>query len=362
METIRVIGLTALPYILLGLVVWILPLWLSVGLIVFTLTLGLIWPLPMGEWVFRYWKRGQCRTPDTHRAALLPQEKIDTIATFYYPGLGGSWMQALRYAGKEGLPTSVQLWVGDQCMTPNASIANAPLLLHNLCPIDPPEVRTDIIGMLLYLYTSFATSADRVTQRVRMGDDYALAWPLVSFAQQGDIDQFLSTIRAVSDAPNMKQRRFVLAGSSRGASTVLGAVVNMTREERARIAFVLLEGAFDTVPHVAGSRYGVLGRVVPRLLSWLTRYDPAYPSPLALAARFPTDVPVLIVTSEADWHVPMANTLRVRDAIVKAREGDAERVHLLVLKHSHHSYYVNDHLDDQTAYRAVMETMHRLYC
>lgn len=72
-------------------------------------------------------------------------------------------------------------------------------------------------------------------------------------------------------------------------------------------------------------------------------------------------MPVLFVTSRADWHVPAANTLALRDAVVRARGGDTNRIHTLVLDRSHHSFYVNDDLADQRRYRETMAEMYKLY-
>lgn len=357
------IGLaTALPYMILAALSFLVHPALCFGICVMVVLVSVIWPIAMGEFIWRYWKRGKCLTPGQHVAEFVDVDK-DKIATFYYPGLGGSWMQALRYTGKEGLSAAIRFTGHPYGARPKAYIPNAPFLLYNICPVNPPEVMTGFLDASLYFYTRLATSAGRMMQDIKMGEEYALAWPLINFAQHYDIDRFLSTIRAVIDRPEMSQRRFVLAGSSRGASTVLGAVTKMTPEERARIAFVLLEGAFDSVENVSRARYGggLIGAILPSVLSCLTRYDPAFPSPLELAKKFPDNVPILFVTSETDWHVPMANTLAVRDAVLAARAGDTTHVHTLVLKKSHHSYYVNDNLEDQTSYRAAMENMYRLY-
>lgn len=348
---LRLYVVSALPIVATLILAWVNPLLTLFGWTVTLLALAL-WPLPMGEFVWR--SRGQCSTPAAHQAPL-PCNK-DSIATFYYPGLGGSWMQGLRYTGQEGLPPSVKLYIGDQAIGPDAHIPNGPRLLENVCPIDPPEVIID--GSLLampFFYTYVTTLAGRAMQNVIMGDDYVLAWPWVNWGQRDDIQHFLGTVRAAMDTPGFKGRQLVLAGSSRGAATVLGAVAQMTMEEHRRIAFVLLEGIYDSIPSVCGP-------IVPRLLSWVSRYDPLFPSPVQLAAQFPSTVPVLFVTSRADWIVPPTKALAVRDAVLRARANRGGHVHTLILKHSHHSFFVNDHIGDQTAYRAKMEEMHRLYC
>lgn len=329
-----------------------------------TLLMGFILFAPLFATSFLLPRRGQCHTPAEHQEPFK-HVNAEKIVTFYAPGLGASWMQALRYAGREGLPPSMSLAIDDTIITPPAHIPNAPHLLFNLCPIDPPEVCLSTPDILMYYYTTVATDIGRQWQRIIMGDAYALAWPWVNFAQAHDIQHFLAPIRAVWNDPIIKERRIVLAGSSRGAATVLGAVVHMTPEEHKRIAFVLLEGIFDSVPNICTARYGRhLGRFIPWALSWLTRYDPQYLSPLELAQQFPVNIPVVFVTSLVDCHVPTEHSLAVRNVVSESRKDvpDAANVYTLLLKSSHHSFYVNDHLEDQAAYRKLMGDVHRLYC
>lgn len=299
---------------------------------------------------------GQAATPAAVQEPLTP-DLAKKVVTYFYPGLGGSWMQALRYVGKDGL------W--GKAGEPR--IANAPRLLYTVKAINPPEV-IELRAYALYLaplalpwwstalITSIGTAYHGIENRIK----YAIDVPFVSFAQRGDTDTFLESFRVEKWDSSLPRR--ILAGSSRGASTVLCAVTLMTPEEQAALAFVLLEGAFDTVPAVARARFGPwLGPLVTALLPWLTSYDAAHPTPLDMARAFPARVPVAFVTSKADTVVPMAHTLALRDAVVAARGGDATHVHTLVLEKSGHSTYVNEDLEDQARYRAFVDGLYRQY-
>lgn len=209
------------------------------------------------------YEHGQAATPAAYQQPLPDLEHSDIVATLYYPGLGASRMQALRYTGG-GTPTK------------DAHIPNAPWLLYRVRPVDPPEYVDarrwwTSWAPAPWLETRVLTTFGRLLQHIRHGHDYVLAWPRTSFAQRDDINTFLEALR-VEMAWHRTQSRFVLAGSSRGASTVLGAVTHLTEAERRRVAFVLLEGAFDSVPSVARARYGAwAARLLPWALSWLTR-------------------------------------------------------------------------------------------
>ncbi len=341
-----VVGL--LPYLLFSLLLYYWP-FVALGL-------TFAWAIPtLFPWIVIPFlpTHGTCPTPDAHQ---VPFQGVAAykLVTFFYPGLGGSWMQSLSYVGKKGLQS---LLVGDKML---AHIPNAPHLLERVYPLNPPEVLTSFLPSLFWFYTTTLTNMSRTWHNVLRGEDYVLDLSRVSFAQRDDIVHCVNTIRR--DLVRYEDIQVVLAGTSRGAATVLGAVVHLTPEEQARIAFVLLEGVFDSVPSVCRARYGEWGgRLVPWLLSWVTRYDPTFESPLDMARRFPANVPVAVVTSRVDTHVPMLNTLAVRDKICGARSTNKDQVHLLTLENSHHSFYATDNLQDQTSYRALMEEMHRLY-
>jgi len=344
-------------HLLLGLLAWValaLFCWLAPQ----SIFIGVLALCALGIWLGRDTRllgalgQGQCPTPPEHQTPFEP-DFTQKVVTFFYPGLGGSWMQALRYVGPEGLNGS--------------SLPNAPRLLYSITGIDPPEVvpargKWPALGAP-WFFTTIITRMGVALHGIKNPMVYFLNAPLVSFAQDGDQQRFLSALRDKANATRAKNARcLVLAGSSRGASTVLGAVTRMTPEELNRVGLVLLEGAFDTVPAVARARFGSwLGPFITWVLTWTTAYDSRAPTPLDLAKSFPAKVPVAFITSEADTVVPMAHTLALRDAVVAARGGNAEHVHVLILKKSGHSFYANQDLEDQTAYRAFVDSLYRKY-
>jgi len=344
MFLIRFVILSGLPWFILGILLSWKPL-LTLSLIAVAIVFYWVGPELLAPYLPVH---GMCPTPKEHQRPFLGVD-WGTLITFYFPGLGAGWMQSLRYTG------------GKEVERGEATMPNSPFFLYNIHAIDPPEYKAFHWMQLPWIYMLPITTMARVWQHILRGSDYVLAWPLISFAGHDDIEQCLRPIRAFIEDPKNNMKKLVLAGSSRGASTMLGAVTRMTAKEQDHIAFVLLEGAFDSVPAIAIGRYGsFLGGLLHLLLPSLTRYDPMYPPPVALASNFPTHVPVLFVTSEADWHVPMAHTLRVRDAVRRSRTHD-EDLHTLVLKRSHHSFYSTDDVEDQAAYRQKMAFMYERY-
>jgi hypothetical protein len=286
-------------------------------------------------------------TPPSHQTPLS-SDLAQKVRTYFYPGLGGSWMQALRYVGPAGLNGSF--------------LPGAPLLLYAVQPINPPEVvlvsNAWPAWSVPWFFTAVITRIGVAMHGIRRPVTYFLNVPLTSFAQRPDQEQ----LRAALVSSPHNGTKTILAGSSRGASTVLCVVSQMSHEQLGEIALVILEGAFDTVPSTARARFGpYLGPFITWVLGWATAYDPTAPTPLDLAKSFPANVPVAFITSKADTVVPVAHTLALRDAVVAARGGDATHVHTLILEKSGHSFYVNQDLGDQTSYRAFMDSLYRKY-
>ncbi len=117
-----------------------------------------------------------CLTPAAHMKPMPGMN--DQIVTFFYAGLGGSWQQALRYAGPEGLPCGVSLQLGDRVIPlPNATAWRAPHLLYGLCPINPPEVvelgwAASLLARpaaLPWIWTALLTQVGQAMHGTRMG-------------------------------------------------------------------------------------------------------------------------------------------------------------------------------------------------
>jgi hypothetical protein len=342
-----------LHHLVLGLLPWM-------GLVFFSL-LSLWWILAftMALFLLAIWlgqdtgfldvmQQGRVSTPREHQTPLSP-DIAQRVHTYFYPGLGGSWMQALRYVGPAGLNGSY--------------LPNAPLLMYSVESIDPPEVSfvsdSWLTSGVLWIFTVVITRIGVALHGIENPVTYFLNVPLTSFAQRNDQAQLRA---ALMSKPLELDRTTIIAGTSRGASTVLCTMSQMPREQQDRIGLVILEGAFDTVPNIARARFGPnFGSFITWVLTWATFYDPAAPTPLDLAKSFPAKVPVAFITSKADAVVPMAHTLALRDAVVRARDGDTTHVHTLILEKSGHSFYSNQDLGDQTLYREFMDSLYRSY-
>ena len=280
----------------------------------------------------------------------------DKVVTIFYPGLGGSYQQALPYAGPKGFD--------------EMSIPHAPKLLYGLHSTNPPEMTlwtqapffARHWNLLLWWPTGIvAMGVLNFVYGVRNSVAYTIDPRKINFAQKHDIKTCYNFIQSTINKPEQSNKKNVLAGTSRGASTILTTLVTYPMLAD-RVSFVLLDGVFDSVPSIAEARLGKrLGALAAWLMQHFTSYDPTFDSPLVMAERFPTNVPVAFVMSKVDTIVPAANSMRVYDAVIKARGGDKSHVHLCQLETSWHSRGPIDNLADQHKYRGFSDMLHGKY-
>ncbi len=157
----------------------------------------------------------------------------------------------------------------------------------------------------------------------------------MNVAGERDVAQYLAAVRrCAKDEP---QKRLVLFGCSRGAATVLVALRHLSKAERGRVALVLVEAPFDSLPNVFCSWYGLFwGKLALRVFAWFTAFREAQESPLHAVQHqdFPLDVPLAFVYSRTDTMVPPRHT----EALIQAlRERGPRALEVLCLAQSHHS-------------------------
>lgn len=148
----------------------------------------------------------------------------------------------------------------------------------------------------------------------------------------------------------------ILYGVSRGAAATLNALATHRYDG---VRLVVLEGCFDTVKSALHHQVGPLVAPVSEFfLSLLTDYSSGGPTPLGMASRVPTHIPVAFVTSLADNEVPWESTVRVAEEM---RAAGHERVHVLKLRRSRHPHYVMDNQRDRDAYTYWLHALYKLY-
>lgn len=186
---------------------------------------------------------------------------------------------------------------------------------------------------------------------------HAIRYGLCNIAQSEDIFHHQQRMKAVDEKA---KEDLICYGVSRGALvTFISIALN---GHPPSLKLVVLEGSPDSIPNVLEARYRrFFGAIVEDILCTFTKYtrkDARTYSGLKLAANFPKDVPVALVTSEKDTVVPMANTLALANAL---KASGHTKVHLLCLKHASHDSYLTGHPDDRKDYIEFITNLRKLY-
>ncbi len=178
----------------------------------------------------------------------------------------------------------------------------------------------------------------------------------LSVAGDDDVAQYQEALRdAMRHEP---QKRIVAFGTSKGAATVLVAVATLEADEQARIALVVAEAPFDTLPNVMRLRFGAAAPLLYWLLRTLALVRHDQLSPLQAVARLPLTLPLVFVSSEADTVVRPLLTRNLVDALLKRGHRD---VHHLVLRDSPHGAMSLGRGTDQHFYVEFMAQMYTRY-
>lgn len=151
----------------------------------------------------------------------------------------------------------------------------------------------------------------------------------------GPPDQFKVAELVHKHAAKSNGRPYVIYGVSRGALAVFRALSQMSPTQKP--ALIILEGCPDSIASVARARYGPFwGRVAVKLMSWFTEYDPAAdldPRDVVVP-DWMSDVPVALIVSSADVHVPALNSKHVMNRL--ARSVASPRVTMLTVSELSH--------------------------
>lgn len=287
------------------------------------------------------------------------------IVTIFCQGNGASRAQSAKYAG----PLGADILTSDNKKI-SVLVRNAPLLAHNLHVY--PEL-SDIgyrftynpIHWLMYVVHWLVMRWHFGFVKVTPHYSHLTEW---NVGGDQDVAEYLFGVRdAIQLHP---QKKLVLMGCSRGASTVLIAATRLSDEERRHVALVIAEGPFDTVDHVVHYRASFGGIIPQPVQGWLSRlalfllrnvakYDPKQESPLQAVSKWPKDLPLGIIRSRIDTIVGPECT---KPLIKKLREIGHEKLHVLVLGNSHHGNMPDGDEKDRQSYERFTQKLYELYC
>jgi len=168
---------------------------------------------------------------------------------------------------------------------------------------------------------------------------HAIKWWLINVAQSRDVEEHTQRLAyACRRHPKVPK---IAWGVSRGAATTFCSLALMSQASRKDVKLAIIEGCFDSVPNLLKARYGsLLACICQLLLSFFTEYDITKSrsmSPLALASRFPHDIPIAFISSNNDKTVPRICSKRLYEAVKQS--GHPHAFFLTLETKGHNEYY-----------------------
>jgi hypothetical protein len=315
---------------------------------------------------------------------LTAQEATETwfhptnknVQTIYYQGMGESQTQCAKYTGRRGFIATT----GEHVICPNGiDIIENPFIGREISEVIPAHIvqgkfalSQKIVAAVCHpIRTIFEirNSAHNKTEGIIIEpnsdansletiETHSLKLERISIAQDNDIADH--KMRYESCVQQYPEDDLILFGPSRGAATTFNAAA-FNEYDFSRIHLIVLEGCFDTVPHILKMRHPWLlasdsvCNAVVKILTTVTSFKQYGKAPLTSVEQFPEQIPVIFITSAADTSVNPLCTQRLIDAL---HTRGKNTIYCLTLKHSSHPRYMMDDLEDSQNYR---DCIHALY-
>lgn len=175
----------------------------------------------------------------------------------------------------------------------------------------------------------------------------------INLAQEADINALTETYnKHITQYPDSDVSLF---GTSRGAATTFDAIA---KNKFPQVKTVVLEGIFDSIPHLLRHKFKLTYNVVKSIISKITSYKPNGICPYSCINEYPKDLPTLIISSKKDELVPYCCSKKLYNKLKKA---GYSKVHFLVLENSSHSGYSCDDQKDKEMYESVLHAFYKHY-
>jgi dienelactone hydrolase len=183
---------------------------------------------------------------------------------------------------------------------------------------------------------------------------FGFDWAQTSLAQENEIQTL------ANEYEKIKQKKIVLVGMSRGASTILNFLG--TRSSNSVIA-AIVESPFDSITEtlntlckIAGVTWipGFIKHISPNL--YCGKYDANGIFPIKVAHNINKDLPLLIIASLEDTLIPAGNTASIYN---KLRDIGHQHVYFLLLDKGSHAYLLEN--DDAPLYFNAVHAFYKKY-
>jgi hypothetical protein len=188
--------------------------------------------------------------------------------------------------------------------------------------------------------------------------NYGFKLDCINIGQEKDITCLRTVFAEHTDKFGLETEQIVLVGDSRGAATVF----NFMALDHPNISCAILEGIFDSMPHVITHlryHHSIFCFFKQATLASLLKkvagsYSHEGPFPIDYVKEFPYDTPVLMVTSLTDEIVPHECTMNL---YIKLLQSGHTNVRLLILPCSRHDGYMLQ--QDKDRYEQCVHAFYR---
>lgn len=183
--------------------------------------------------------------------------------------------------------------------------------------------------------------------------DYNIDIKEYNFGQSGDIQCIQKVYNDI--VTNFPNRSIVCVGVSRGAVALFNWIVTYKNNLK-NIKSIILEGMPPSINSVLKNSQGLQYAALEfgaLLLPWITNYDQKVADdtfPIKNCYGIPTEIRILLVTSEKDQIVPYKSVIQMYE---KLRSSGHLNTNLLILKKSIHSLYTSTNERDTKLYVSV---------
>lgn len=180
--------------------------------------------------------------------------------------------------------------------------------------------------------------------------EYGFDGSLTSLGQENEIEALALAYEKIIG------KKIILAGMSRGASTILNF---LGAKQPAHIAAAIIESPFDSIPDTLATHcmkswirfIPLVWRTSPSML--FGKFNPDGICPIKMVEHIAKELPILIIASLEDTLIPARNSASI---YIKLKETGHEHVYFLLLDHGRHAYLLED--ADADIY---LETVHAFY-
>lgn len=286
----------------------------------------------------------------------MPQPKTSYV---YSPGLGGSPIVIGRYCHRYEAYTGevIKGTRGGNIFGDGTRIST--VIFPEIDTLRPLSGFRATVGpgvARLVFKHRFGIEVDEKPESAETIFNYIFDFKAVNIGQKNDITSLRNVFKQHITRFGLESGRVVMFGDSRGAATTF----NFIAEEHPKIACAIVEGIFDSLPHViqhliCDNKWGWVEDMFTNMLNGLAGdYSHEGPFPLNYVQNFPYDTPLLMVTSLKDEVVPYQCTMNLYCNLLAAGHSN---VRLLILPRARHDRYMI--YPDKERYESCIHAFYR---